>query len=96
MSAYLNDLIQALEAEAERGRARLKKCEAFNASKRPHDPDAGALKRTLQRLEILKAVQKAESDRIQVHGQSGLKPPSLRLPRPPSKKAKPVQHTHHQ
>jgi hypothetical protein len=60
MSAYLNELIRTLEAEAERARARLKKLEASNSSKRPHETDTGALKRILQRLETLNALQEAE------------------------------------
>jgi hypothetical protein len=60
MSAYLNELIRTLEAEAERARARLKKLEASNSSKRPHEIDTGALKRVLQRLETLKALQDTE------------------------------------
>ena len=60
MSAYLNELVRTLEAEAERARARLKKLEASNSSKRPHEIDMGALKRVLQRLETLKALQETE------------------------------------
>jgi hypothetical protein len=60
MSAYLNELVRTLEAEAERARARLKKLEASNFSKRPHENDTGALKRVLQRLETLKALQEME------------------------------------
>jgi hypothetical protein len=60
MSAYLNELIRTLEDEAERARARLKKLEASNSSKRPLESDTGALKRVLQRLETLKALQETE------------------------------------
>ena len=60
MSAYLNELIRTLEAEAERARARLKKLEPSSSSKRPHENDTGALKRVLQRLETLKALQDTE------------------------------------
>ena len=63
MSAYLDDLIKKLEAEADKGRAQLEKLEALNAGRRSQEQDAGALKRILQRLEILKALQNAERDR---------------------------------
>ena len=52
MSVYLRDLIKEVEAEAEKARARLKKIEALNS--RSQEQDAGALKRLMQRLEILR------------------------------------------
>jgi len=68
MSAYLTDLIKTLEAEAERARALVKKLETSNASKRSLDNDTGALKRILQRLETLKALQETER-RLSKHRQ---------------------------
>jgi hypothetical protein len=94
MSAYLNDLIKELEAEAERGRARAKKCEAFNASRRSQERDEGALRRIAQRLEILKALQKTESNRRETRRRSILRSMPLSLPRPPSKKTKTAQQGH--
>jgi hypothetical protein len=60
MSAYLTELIKKLEAEAERARALLKKFEGSNAAKRSLENDSGALKRILQRLETLEALQETE------------------------------------
>jgi hypothetical protein len=64
MSAYLDNLINEVEAEAEIARARLQKLETFNATQRSQERDASALRRILQRLEILKGLQQAEKDRI--------------------------------
>src|SRR5262245_14309863 len=63
MSAYLNDLIKEVEAEAEKSREQLKKLEALapKVNRRSQEQDTGALSRILQRLEILKAL--AERDR---------------------------------
>jgi hypothetical protein len=63
MSGYLDDLIKKLEAEADKGRTQLEKLEALNAGRRSQEQDAGALKRILQRLEILRALQNTERDR---------------------------------
>jgi hypothetical protein len=63
MSAYLDELIKKLEAEADKGREQLRKLEALTASRRSQEQDTGALNRVLQRLEILKALQNAERDR---------------------------------
>ena len=63
MSAYLDELIKKLEAEADKGREQLRKLEALTASRRSQEQDTGALKRVLQRLEILKSLQNAERDR---------------------------------
>jgi len=65
MSIYLDDLIKALEAEAKEERLHLRKLEA---PRRFRPKNAGSLlRRTLQRLETLKALQKAESRRLPTH-----------------------------
>ena len=87
MSAYLDDLIKKLEAEADKGRAQLEKLEALNAGRRSQEQDAGALKRILQRLEILKALQNAERDRKRRRRRSDIRfTPTFQPPAP--KKAK--------
>ena len=65
MSVYLSVLIKEVEAEAEKARARLKKIEALNAS---HVSGTGRrrLKRLMQRLEILRALQQAEGNRARM------------------------------
>jgi hypothetical protein len=91
MSAYLNDLIKELEAEAERGRAWLKKWEALNPRRRSQERDEGSLRRIAQRLEILKALQKTESNRREARRRSILRSmPS----RPLSKRAKTAPQCH--
>jgi hypothetical protein len=60
MSRYLDDLIDALEAQADEQRAYLDKVE--HAVKLPDDAD-GPLKRTLQRLEVLRELRTAERRR---------------------------------
>ena len=74
MSVYLRDLIKEVEAEAEKARARLKKIEALNASPRSQEQDAGALKRLMQRLEILRALQQAEGNRARMRRRSTAAP----------------------
>ena len=87
MSAYLDDLIKKLEAEADKGRAQLEKLEALNAGRRSQEQDAGALKRILQRLEILTALQNAERDRKRRRRRSDIRfTPTFQPPAP--KKAK--------
>jgi hypothetical protein len=66
MSVYLSDLIKEVQAEAEKARARLKKIEALNLSRRSQEQDAAALKRLMQRLEILRALQQAEGNRARM------------------------------
>src|SRR5437868_1307919 len=61
MSQYLDELIKALEAEATEGRAELERSRAKDL--REPKQAASQLKRTLQRLEILKNLQKAETGR---------------------------------
>ena len=72
MSVYLRDLIKEVEAEAEKARARLKKIEALNS--RSQEQDAGALKRLMQRLEILRALQQAEGNRARMRRRSTTAP----------------------
>lgn len=64
MNLYLDNLIKALEAEAKEERLHLRKLEA---SGRFRAKIAGSpLKRTLQRLEILRALQKPDSLRSSI------------------------------
>jgi hypothetical protein len=74
MSVYLSDLIKEVEAEAEKARERLKKIEALNASRRSQEQDAGALRRLMQRLELLRALQQGESNRAQMRRRSTTAP----------------------
>jgi hypothetical protein len=87
MSAYLDELIKKLEAEADKGREQLRKLEALTASRRSQEQDTGALNRVLQRLEILKALQNAERDRKRRRRRPDIRSTPILQP-PTSKKAK--------
>lgn len=65
MSIYLDQLIKALENEANEARVQLRKLE--RAGGRPPKDADGALKRTLQRIDILKKVRKSEKRRATLH-----------------------------
>jgi hypothetical protein len=59
MSTYLNELIQSLETEAVEERAHLRALER-HGGRRSRFTD-GALRRTLQRIEVLKKLQRSEA-----------------------------------
>jgi hypothetical protein len=65
MSEYLDQLIRALQAEADEERAALER----NCAKGLREPkDAGGqLRRTLQRLEILKSLRASEAAKSRTH-----------------------------
>jgi hypothetical protein len=68
MSEYLNQLIRALQAEADDERAALDRNRAKNL-KEPKDA-GGQLRRTLQRLEILKSLRISEAAKSRTHAQA--------------------------
>jgi hypothetical protein len=86
MSMYLSELIKEVEAEAEKARARLKKIEVLPASRRSQEQDAGSLRRFMQRLEILRALQQAENNRARMRRRSTTAPLAS------SRKTKSVSH----
>ena len=65
MSIYLDQLIKALENEANEARAHLHMLE--HAGGRPEKDADGPLKRTLQRIDILKKVRRRENRRASLH-----------------------------
>jgi hypothetical protein len=61
MSIYLDQLIKALENEANEAQAKLRELER-GEGRPPKDAD-GTLKRTLQRIDVLKQMRKREQRR---------------------------------
>src|SRR6266481_6669727 len=65
MSEYLNQLIRALQAEADHERAALDRNRAKGV--RESKDEGGQLRRTLQRLEILKNLRASEAAKSRRH-----------------------------
>src|ERR1700704_7082472 len=68
MSEYLNQLIRALQAEADHERAALDRNRAKGV--RESKDEGGQLRRTLQRLEILKSLRISEAAKSRTHAQA--------------------------